>query len=143
MPMSKEWTLQLLKAIVREYDSNPLRFSDPGLALDIWELCVKAGIFTEKDVSLQTFYGSPWRDAIDSIIAEMRGRKWVDTNDASGQSWIWPLHEGIDEGRRLMRPWHHKAWDFIKGDIRTIVITVITALIITVLTTLLLRKLGW
>jgi len=143
MTMSRKWALQMLKAIVRVYDSDPLRFSDPGSALDVWELCIKAGIYAEKDVSLQTFYGSPWRDAVGAVIDEMKGREWVDTNAAFGQIWIWPLPEGIDEGRRLMRPWYQKAWDFFKGDIRTIVITVITALIITVLTTWLLRKLGW
>ncbi len=100
----------MLKALVRVYDDNPVRFSDPGMALDIWELAVKAGIFAEKEVTLQNFYsGNPLRDAIDTIIDEMKGRGWVGIDGTAGQTWISPLPDGIDEGRRLMRPGYQKS----------------------------------
>lgn len=50
--MAKDWATQMLKTIVQEYEHNPARFSDPGLAMDIWELVTKAGIFSNKLVSL-------------------------------------------------------------------------------------------
>lgn len=139
----RDWATRMLKAIIHEYDCNPARFSDPGLALDIWELAVKANIFKDKDVSMQNFYsGHPFRDAIDTVVDEMKEREWVNTSGTAGQTWIWPLPKGIDEGRRLMRTRYQKVWDFFKGDIRTIIVTIITALIITILTNWLLRVLG-
>jgi len=69
--MAKDWATQMLKTIVQEYEHNPARFSDPGLAMDIWELVTKAGIFSDKLVSLQDFNsGHPFRDAIDAVLAD-------------------------------------------------------------------------
>jgi len=140
-----EWATQMLRVLILEYNNNPARFSDPGQAIDIWELAVKAGIILSEKVSMQNFYsGHPSRDAIDTVIAEMKRREWIDINGTFGQTWISRLlPAGIDEGRRMIRPWYQKAWDFFKSNGRTMVVAVITALIITILTNWILRVLGW
>jgi hypothetical protein len=138
-----EWAARMLKVLICEYEDNPARFSDPGQAIDIWELAVKAGIISGEKVSMQDFYsGHPFRDAIDTVIAEMKRREWISTDSTFAQTWVFLLPAGIDEGRRIIRPWYRKVWDFFKGDVRTIIIAVITALIITLLTNWLLRVLG-
>jgi len=69
---STEWAVQMLKALIREYEDNPIRFSDPGQALDIWELAVKAGVISSDKLDMQDFYsGLSFRDAIDTVIPEM------------------------------------------------------------------------
>ncbi|TET75880.1 MAG: hypothetical protein E3J42_02555 [Dehalococcoidia bacterium] len=50
---------------------------------------------------------------------------------------------GIDHGKWLMRAWYRKAFDAVKGDIRTVVVAIITAIIITVVTILILKWIGW
>lgn len=138
-----EWATRMLRVLIREYENNPARFSDPGQAIDIWELAVKAGIISDKKVGKQDFYsGHPFRDAIDAVIGEMKRREWIGIGGTFGETWVFPLPAGIDEGRRIIRPWYRKAWDFFKGDVRTIVIAVITALVITLLTNWLLRVLS-
>ena len=44
------------------------------------------------------------------------------------------LPQGIDCARVLLRPWHGKLWDLFRGDLRTIVVSVITATLVTLMT---------
>lgn len=88
--------------------------------------------------------------------------KTVDTKDYSeayfraidimvDRGWVSHVHRGdivllspgIDHARWLMRPWYVKMWDFFKGDVRTIVVAIVSAVVITIVTNLVLRALGW
>ena len=54
-----------------------------------------------------------------------------------GQIRVTPTQQGLG----YAYPWSRKAWDFVKADIRTIVVAVITAVIITIVTTLIIQLL--
>jgi len=78
----------------------------------------------------------------------MKRRGWVEFSDLGVHGKYSPalfptIPNGIDHAHWLMRPWYRKALDALKGDVRTIVVSVITAVIVTFLTTWLLRILDW
>lgn len=50
---------------------------------------------------------------------------------------------GLARARWLLSPWHMKMWDFLKGDLRTVIVAAITAIATAIVTALVLRLLGW
>ena len=140
---SSKYASQMLKILISEYDSNPARFSDPSQTIDIWELAVKAGIITEEKISKQDFYSGHFsRDIVDAILTEMKERNWITIDGTFNETWVSSLlPAGIDEGRSMMRPWFQKLWHFMRGDVRTVTVSLITSVVTALLTTLLLRML--
>ncbi len=153
----------LLKALVRIRDAYPaLIEQDPTSMPSKWELAQKSGIISSNDLELVYEYRITWSSMIgtpetpedkertgilrfvdenlDAAVKEMKERGWLSLVWEGG---IWPSSDGVDYGRMLMRHWYVKMWDFFKGDVRTALITVITAVVITIITTLVLRALGW
>jgi len=138
----------MLAALVKEYEQHPWRLSEPGYGLDAWDLAAKARIIPDGKVEeyRQAFLsGSP--EDITEMASLIERRGWAKSSDlgayARHSRALWPTPEGIDHAHWLMRPWHRKALDALKGDMRTVVVAVITAIIITLLTTWILRLLSW
>lgn len=49
-----------------------------------------------------------------------------------------PRAAGLEHARNLTRPWYQKVWEYLKGDVRSVVAAVVTAIV----TTLLMKSLG-
>ncbi len=139
---------KMLVALVKEYDQNAFILSEPGFGLDGWDLAAKVGITpAEKVEEYRQAFLSGCPGDIPEMASLMKRRGWVEFSDlgvyGKYSPVLFPKVEGIDHAHWLMRPWYRKALDALKGDIRTIVVAVITAIIITLLTTWILRLLSW
>jgi len=139
---------RMLIALVKEYDWNPAMLSEPGFGLDGFDLAGKAGIISAKKVEeYRKAFFSGYPSGIPVMTTLMEERDWVEFSDlgtyGEHSKALFPTVEGIDRAHWLMHPWYHKALDALKGDVRTIVVAVITAIVITLLTTWILRLLGW
>ena len=139
---------RMLIALVKKYDQDPWTLSEPGFGLDGWDLAGKAGIISAKKIEeyrRQALSGYP--SDIPEMTSLMKQRGWIEFSDLGAygkySKALFPTVEGIDHAHQLIRPWYRKALDVLKGDIRTIVVAVITAIVITLLTTWILRLLGW
>ena len=156
---------KMLKTLVREYEiSGDAKVRAWGM--EGHKLAVKAGIFSAEvieralkgykyyyDVGDYSYSGdnpdTPSLMEINAAARHMQDKGWITVSSAEEgviedgvYSRLKPTPEGIDYAHQIMRPWHRKAWDFFRSDIRTIVVAIITAIIITLLTTWVLRLLG-
>lgn len=155
---------QMLKTLVKEYEgSEDAKVRAWGM--EGQKLAIKAGIFSaeviesalkgyhyEFDVADYSYSSSvdtrPLME-INAAVRNMKVRGWItllSTEEGVAEDGVYgslkPTPEGMAYAHQIMRPWYHKAWDFFKSDIRTIVVAIITAIIITLLTTLVLRISG-
>ncbi|MDO8751119.1 MAG: hypothetical protein Q7K03_08255 [Dehalococcoidia bacterium] len=155
-PPFGKWPELFLVALVKQYEKAPGVMSAPGFGETPLDLAVEAGIMSNavfKSEEYKTYLqGYEWATFQEVTIADvleatrmMAMRGWAESQrDKVQNESIWlPTLAGIDYARRIMRPWWLKLLDGIKGDLRSILVSVITAIAATVLTTLLLKLLGW
>ncbi len=60
----------------------------------------------------------------------------VDKTNLHGGTYTLQFFRVTEKGLNVFEPWYEKLWFMMKGDIRTIIISVITAVIVTILTLL-------
>ncbi len=155
---------QMLKMLVKEYESSE-DAKVRAWGIEGRKLAVKAGIFSaevienalkgyryEFDVADYSYSSSvdtqPLME-INAAVRHMKVRGWITilpTEEGVAEDGVYgslkPTPKGVDYAHQIMRPWYRRVWDFLKSDIRTIVVAIITAIIITILTTWVLRILG-
>jgi hypothetical protein len=150
----------MLKAIVREYEDDPGRWRlvfETGESIDGFDIAEWAGFIGKghAEDNRYLYHGTSPKKTFPKVsnvslmdipvfIAEMKAREWV-TQYQSEEGYhtvIEPTPKGIDEGRRLLRPRYIKMWDFMKGDVRTVIVAGITAVVVAVVTALVMRALG-
>ena len=152
-----EYPNQMLKALVNAYNQYPGDLSEPNSGMDLWGLAVSADIISREDVSIfhEHWVGGDSTFELHGVVVgdifaaaderRRRGRMRTVKEEFDEQRIcvLLPTPEGIDYAKWLMRPWYRKMWDLFKGDVRTIIVTVIIAVIITILTNWILRMLDW
>jgi hypothetical protein len=126
----------ILKSLVKAYDDmNNNKARAEGFSFT--EILGLAGMrqeYTTGDIDTKEIY---------NYLHDLRTSGYIYESGYADSSQSYKLtREGICYAYWLMRPWYRKAFDFMKGDVRTIVISVITALIITVATFFVLRALN-
>jgi len=141
-----EYAERMLIAFAKESNQSLCRLAEPGFELDEWDLAAKADIIPKEAVEKRrlAFYSG----AIDDLhfIANLMIEKgWVKSKkfDESSPRVLFPTSEGMGHAQWLMRPWHRRMWDYLKGDVRTIIVSVVSALLTTILIYWLSRLLGW
>ena len=141
-PNPSEYPNLVLKALLREYDSN-LEVRNKGLSETI--LVVKAGIVKdyEEDIGNNKRTYGDFVSEMKEVLRVLEDQQYITLSPYLVDRFVKPTAKGIAHARWLMRPGYQKAWDYLKGDIRTTVIAVITALLITLLINWILRLLGW
>ena len=161
----RQYPEQMLKTLVRKYEISA------DAEVRAWgmkgrELAVEAGIFSaeamerclkgyEYDYIVCDYAYSvnnpdvELAKEINGAAEYMKDKGWISISSAGENmgeegvySWLKPTPTGIDYAHELMRPWYRKVWDLLKGDIRTIVVAIITATIVTLLANLVLRLFG-
>jgi hypothetical protein len=151
-----EYPELMLKALVSKWDKHPGELSEPSLGFDIWGLAVEAGMISRNDIDTfrehwlggdSTFemHGVVVGD-IFAAVDVMRQRGWIQTIktefDGKPVYAYKPTIAGSEHGLFLNRSYfYRKCWYPLKGDVRAIVVSVITSLIITVATFFVLRAL--
>ena len=141
----------VLKTLVRLYrdrtSNGPLQlrewieFSKIGLALSL-----EGDFWTKGDQQTpeqEQADGERTRNLLQAV-EELRLRGLVDADQAVVKINVRlrPTKEGLDRVDWLMRPWYRKMFDLYKGDVRTIIVSVITAVITTIVLYFILRALG-
>ncbi len=143
-PKPSEYPDRMLVVLVREYNEN-LSVRDEGMPETL--IAVRAGIvedYREQVGDDRWRYGNFLAEQKEALrILEKEGYVETVGSEYRVVRLIKPTYKGIERANYLMRPWYRKVCDFIKGDIRIVVITIVTAIIITLLTTLILRLLNW
>ena len=142
-PKPSEYPERVLKALVKEYDSN-LEIRSNGMAED--SLAGKAGVvddYTEEIIPNKKWTYGPFQLEMHAAIRVLEDAKYVTAEWSGSDTLIKPTYEGLDHARWLMRPWYRKISDYFKGDIRTIVIAVVIALLTTLLIHWISQLLGW
>lgn len=117
--------IRMLKALVRAFD-RPTDVS-AYLGLTPIDLAVRAGF----DASKVSFVDA------ETTLSELRRRGYVE--NVGVEKNVGPTPAGLDYARWLLRPRWQKLLTYFQGDLRAVVVALITAL----LTTLVLRFLGW
>ncbi len=90
-------------------------------------------------------YSRGEKEEISVAAEQLENRLFMTTHGMTFEpehSGIKPTSLVIDHAHWLMHPWYVKMWHFFKGDVRTALIAVITAVVITIVTTLVLRASG-
>lgn len=80
--------------------------------------------------------------SLNAAVRLMEGRGWVTCQKEPGIFNVCLTPQGIDRARWLLRSRRVQMWDFMKGDVRAIIVAAITAIVVTVVTTLVMRALG-
>lgn len=96
--------------------------------------------------ALKVLQGRGWARRL-YIYPDNGGGSFTVSEELSEQAWVsgeyvveWELLlTGIDHAHHLARPFYRKLLDFIKGDVRTIVIAALTAAVIAIVTELIVR----
>lgn len=142
-PKPSEYPERVLKALVREYNSE-VNVRSNGITEPT--LAVKSGVFedyTEEIIPNKKWTHGPFQLEMRAAIRVLEDAKYITVEGSGVDRLIKPTHKGLVHARWLMRPWHHKIWDYLKGDVRTIAVAAITALLTAVLTYWVLQLLGW
>lgn len=141
-----EYAERMLIAFAKESNQSLGLLAEPGYELDEWDLAAKADIIPKKTAERRrlAFYSGAIDD-LPSIANLMVKKRWVISKkfDENSPRVLYPTFEGLRHAQWLMRPQHRKVWDYLKGDIRTAVISVIASLLTALLTYGILRLLGW
>jgi hypothetical protein len=125
----------ILKSLVEAYDdmSNTKARTEGFNFLDILNHTGMTNEYAAGDIDTKEIY---------NYLHELQANSYIYESGYADRSPLYKLtREGIRYAYWLMRPWYRKAFDFMKGDVRTIVVSVITALIITVATFFIIRAL--
>jgi len=141
-PNPSEYPNLVLKALLREYDSN-LEVRNKGLSETI--LVVKAGIVKdyEEDIGNNKRTYGDFVSEMKEVLRVLEDQQYITLSPYLVDRFVKPTAKGIDHARWLMRPGYQKVWDYLKGDIRTAIISVIASLLTALLTYGILRLLGW
>jgi hypothetical protein len=125
----------ILKSLVKAYDdmNNNKARSEGFSFIEILDLAGMIQEYSTGDIDTKEIY---------NYLHELQANSYIYESGYADRSPLYKLtREGIRYAYWLMRPWYRKAFDFMKGDVRTIVVSVITALIITVATFFIIRAL--
>ena len=146
MTKPSEYPERMLKALVKEYDvPGNVSIRRDGMPLTI--LAVRAGIVedyeTRERISntvVRLVYGD-FPSEIEAALRLIEEAGWVTKLGSASDPSIRPTVEGLRHGRWLLRPRYRKAFDAVKGDVRTVIVALVTATIVTIATTLIIEGL--
>jgi hypothetical protein len=136
-----KWSKFLLIALVKSYETSPGEQSDPQFGLDPISMGIKAGILDEevwksKELEefrqgnrLVSFKGVQLADVYEAIN-QMKNRGWILFKREERLSCWVPTPAGLDQAHSFMRPLYLKVAYSAVGDVRTIVVSAITALVV-------------
>ena len=156
-PKPSKWAELFLKILATRYDKYPGEMANPEFGLDSVGLAVASGVIDKKSVreaeeswqqgdDFAMAGGVPLAD-VHEAVKQMKQRGWIELQrrqwDSGHRASCWvPTAKGIDHAHQSMRPLWVKLFDYFKGHIQTIVVSVITSVITAVATYFVLRALG-
>jgi len=136
-----EYPGRMLKVLVKEYDV-PQNVSIRCNGMSLITLAVKAGIVGDyeaqeriSNTAVRSHYGN-FVSEIEATLRHIGKEGCVEKRGSAADTYILPTVEGLRHGSWLLRPRYRKAFDAVKGDVRTVIVALITAAIVATITTL-------
>lgn len=123
---------RMLVALAEESRKSLGYLAEPGCGLDEWDLGAKAGIISKESAERHRVeFHSGFIHDLPYIAGLMIEEGWVESfkPDKASLRTLFPTAKGLRHAEWLMRPRYQKAWDYLKGDIRTYVFAVIATLV--------------
>ena len=137
----KHWPKHMLVALVESYHMAPAECATPEFGMSGMAIAIAAGVLDKSVLSSNEFENFKQGDQSASFndvqladiyeaIRQMRDRGWIYSNQEEGVLYWLPTPGGIDQAYVFTRPLWLRVAHAIGGDMRTVVVSAVTAVVI-------------